>query len=276
VPAAPQCRAFCGDQATPNTVLADIRVPERQRQALSAYQAGGADGDRGGGLLAGLAYLHAEREPLVGIKVAASTTGVPDDRPPQRTIRIWDGNWRVRWPTGSADHSGRCAPGIRRCRGARNSHQLLPFQNLRYCQPGRQRSCHASLASPQPPVLLPGRTDVRDCCPGRYRPGKDIRSTYFGRQVAPVRQNAAPNGPVTGAGEHNDAVTDRADRPAQDPKPGDLLAQDRRTEVLPHSRRVPAWQQQAIEVADVQLGPARRRGELRDVSPAPRTPRGSL
>jgi hypothetical protein len=79
-------RAVGGDQATPDTVLADVPVPQRQRQALAAYQAGRADGDRRGRLLAGLACLGAEREPLVRIKVAASTPGVPGDLGPRGLI----------------------------------------------------------------------------------------------------------------------------------------------------------------------------------------------
>ena len=42
MPAVRQCRAFGGGQAAPDTVLADIPVPQRQRQALGADQAGGA------------------------------------------------------------------------------------------------------------------------------------------------------------------------------------------------------------------------------------------
>ncbi len=42
-----------------------------------------------------------------------------------------------------------------------------------------------------------------------------------------VGQYAAAGGEVAGARQYQDAVADRADRPAQRPEPGDLLAQDR-------------------------------------------------
>ena len=82
VPPAAQCRAFGGDQAAPDTMLADIPVPQRQLQALGAYQAAGADGDRRGRLPAGLVGLHTDREPLVGVKAAVSAPGMPDDPGP--------------------------------------------------------------------------------------------------------------------------------------------------------------------------------------------------
>jgi len=74
LPAA-QCRAVGGDQAGPDTVLADIPLPQRQFQALGAYQAGGADGDRRGRLVAGLVCFRTDREPLVGIEGAVSAAG---------------------------------------------------------------------------------------------------------------------------------------------------------------------------------------------------------
>src|SRR5258708_1997384 len=78
-------------------MLADIPVPQRQLQALGAYQADGADGNRRGRLPAGLVRLHTDREPPVGVKAAVSAPGVPDDPgprgliaerpPPQRILR---------------------------------------------------------------------------------------------------------------------------------------------------------------------------------------------
>ena len=82
VPPAAQCRAFGGDQAAPDAMLADIPVPQRELQALGVYQAGGADGDRRGRLPAGLVCLHTDREPLVGVKAAVGAPGVLDDPGP--------------------------------------------------------------------------------------------------------------------------------------------------------------------------------------------------
>ena len=142
------CRAFGGDQAAPDTVLADIPVPQRQRQALGAHHAGGAHGDRGGRLLAGFVYLHTDREPLVGIQAATRATGVPDNPHPQRPIGAWDGHRWIRWPTGARSTAGAGRPVIRRCWGPRNSICFLTSQSPRHRgRPGRQRSCHAPLAS---------------------------------------------------------------------------------------------------------------------------------
>ena len=80
---ATQCHTLGGDQAAPNTVLTDIPAPQRQRQALDAYH---ADGDGRGRLLASLVGLHTDREPVVGIEVAVSAPGVPDDLLGQRLI----------------------------------------------------------------------------------------------------------------------------------------------------------------------------------------------
>src|SRR5260370_19490521 len=76
---AAQDRPFGCDQAAPDTVLAEFPVPQRERQALGAHRAGRADGDRSGRLLASLACLGADREPLVGVKAGVSAPGVPDD-----------------------------------------------------------------------------------------------------------------------------------------------------------------------------------------------------
>ena len=96
-------------------------------QALGAHQASGAHGDRGGRFLAGFAYLHTDREPLVRIKAAVCATGVPDNPYPQRPIGQWDDHRWIRWPTGGPVHGGRCRPVIRRCWSARNSHLLPPL-----------------------------------------------------------------------------------------------------------------------------------------------------
>ena len=96
-PSAAQCRAFGGDQAAPDTVLADIPVPQRKRQAWGSHQAGRADGDGGGRLLASLARLGTDREPLVGIKAAISAPGVPDDPGPRGLIGDLAGD-QQEWP----------------------------------------------------------------------------------------------------------------------------------------------------------------------------------
>jgi hypothetical protein len=128
VPPAAQCRAVGGDQAAPDTVLADIPVPQRQFQALGAYQAGGADRDRRGRLVAGLVCFRTDREPLVGIEGAVSAAGVPDDPGPQGLIGERDGRRRIRRPGSGPVHSVGGRPGIRRCGGARNSYVLAPSQ----------------------------------------------------------------------------------------------------------------------------------------------------
>src|SRR5260370_36419825 len=95
---AAQGRAFGWDQAAADTVLADVPVPQGDRQALGAYQAGRADGDRGGCLLPGLACLGADREPLVGIEATVSTPGVPDDPGPGSLIAERGGDQQTQWP----------------------------------------------------------------------------------------------------------------------------------------------------------------------------------
>jgi hypothetical protein len=83
---AAQGHALSGDHATPHAVLADIPVPKRQREALGAYRARYADGDRCGRLTTGLPDLHVYRKPVFGIKPACCAAGVPDDLPPQELI----------------------------------------------------------------------------------------------------------------------------------------------------------------------------------------------
>src|SRR5260370_11374832 len=99
---AAQGRAFGCDQAAPYAVLADVPVPQGERQALSAYQAGRADGDRSGRLLASLACLGADREPLVGVEAAVSTPGVPDDPGPGALIGERAGDQQIQLPQGGA------------------------------------------------------------------------------------------------------------------------------------------------------------------------------
>src|SRR5260370_4402599 len=115
---AAQGRAFGWDQAAADTVLADVPVPQGERQALGAYQAGRADSDRSGCLLPSLACLGADREPLVGIEAAVSTPGGPDDPGPGSLIAGRGGDQQRAWPpwgprggTGSrrGTHSGRAA-----------------------------------------------------------------------------------------------------------------------------------------------------------------------
>jgi hypothetical protein len=70
------------DQATPDTVLADVPVPQQQCPAPRAYKATSADGGRGGWLVAGAGWLGTDRGPLAGMKAAASTAGIPGDLGP--------------------------------------------------------------------------------------------------------------------------------------------------------------------------------------------------
>jgi hypothetical protein len=126
VPPAAQCRAVGGEQAAPDSVLADIPMPQRQFQALGAYQAGGADRDSRRSLVAGLVCLRTDREPLVGIEGAVSAAGVPDDPVPQGPIGELDGRRRIRRPGRSPVQSVRGRPGIRRCGGSRPDRAYLP------------------------------------------------------------------------------------------------------------------------------------------------------
>jgi hypothetical protein len=76
-------------------VLADVPVPQRQRQALAAHQAGAADSDRRRRLLTSHARLGADREPLIGVKTAISAPGMPDHPGPQNLIGERAGHrWR--------------------------------------------------------------------------------------------------------------------------------------------------------------------------------------
>src|SRR6266481_3338604 len=72
-----QVRAVGCDQAAPDTVLANVPVPQRQLQALGPYGTTGADGDRGRCLVAGPGRLDTDRVPLVGVKAAVSAPGLP-------------------------------------------------------------------------------------------------------------------------------------------------------------------------------------------------------
>jgi len=115
---APQCRAVGGDHTAPDTVLADFPKPQRQFQALGAYKAGDADGDRRGRLVAGPACFRTSRKPLVGIEAAVSAAGVPDDPGPQGLIGQRDGRRRIRWPGSGPVQGVGSRPVIRRRGGA--------------------------------------------------------------------------------------------------------------------------------------------------------------
>jgi len=114
LPAA-QCGAVGGDHAAPDTVLADIPRPQRQFEALGAYKARDADGDRRRRLAAGLVCIRTGREPLVGIKAAVGAAGVPDDPGPQGMIGEPDGR-RIRRP-GSGPVQGAGGRSVIRRRG---------------------------------------------------------------------------------------------------------------------------------------------------------------
>jgi hypothetical protein len=134
----PQSRAIGGDQATPDTVLADVPLPQRQHQALAAHQAASADSDRSGRLLARPAWLSTEREPLIGIQTAISTPGVPGD--PSRQRPIGQPARRQRSYQIRRDHRRRRAAGrIIRCNRRRgyvrrrhvSLHSYCPFFSFR-------------------------------------------------------------------------------------------------------------------------------------------------
>jgi hypothetical protein len=187
VPAAAQRRPVGGDQAAPDTVLADIPGPQRQFQALRAHRAGGADGDRRGRLVAGLACFRTDREPLVGIEGAVSAAGVPDDPGPQGPIGDRDGRRRIRRPGSGPVRGVGGRPGIRQRRGCAKQPCAPPFPDIR-CGgiPGRRRSSPALLAPWQAPgltlapdrPLVPvtrraGRPPARGAvCPALARPGR--------------------------------------------------------------------------------------------------------
>src|SRR5260370_19085211 len=117
---AAQGRAFGWDQAAPDTVLADVPVPQGERQALGAYQAGRADSDRSGCLLPSLACLGADREPLVGIEAAVSTPGVPDDPGPGSLIAGRGGGPPTQRPPSGPGPGAGGPPGTPRGGGAGN------------------------------------------------------------------------------------------------------------------------------------------------------------
>jgi hypothetical protein len=85
-PPTAQVRALGCDQAAPDTVLADVPVPQRQLQALGPYGATDADRDRGRCLVARLGWLDTDRVPLVRVKAAVSAPGVPSDPGPQGIV----------------------------------------------------------------------------------------------------------------------------------------------------------------------------------------------
>jgi hypothetical protein len=87
-PAAAQSPTFGWHEATPNAMLTNIPMPQRQFQALGAYRTGHADGDRGVRLAAGDLRPGTDREPVIGIKEtpgahrALLITSAHSDRPP--------------------------------------------------------------------------------------------------------------------------------------------------------------------------------------------------
>src|SRR5215468_7359341 len=132
-------RAVGCDQATPDTVLADVPVPQRQRSASRAYQATSADGGRGGWLVAGVGWLGADREPLAGMKAAASTAGIPGDlRPHGMSGHRVDGK--------AASH-GSCLSGQSGARAAAGSHSA-PAWRPGASRHGPQRPGPAPTGSP--------------------------------------------------------------------------------------------------------------------------------
>ncbi len=74
----------------------------------------------------------------------------------------------------------------------------------------------------------------------------------------PIRDHAPPGATVAGAGQHEDAVANRADRPTQRPELGHLALEHRRGEVLAHARRVAAREQQTVIVGRSKVRPAQR------------------
>jgi hypothetical protein len=143
-----QCRTFGGDEAAPDAVLADVPVPERERQARVAYRAAGADGDRRGCFLTGLLDPHAHGEPLFGIMAAVRAAGMPDDAGPQGLVGERPGD-RKAWPSSHCPVRGSGSRrGILRSGGTRNSHRLSPSRT------SVQREA-------RPPAKLPRRVSVR-------------------------------------------------------------------------------------------------------------------
>jgi hypothetical protein len=81
-----QFGAFGRDETAPDAVLADIPVLQRQFQALGAYRAGPADGDRGARLTAGDLRPGADREPVIGVKHTPGAPRVAVHLGPQRQV----------------------------------------------------------------------------------------------------------------------------------------------------------------------------------------------
>jgi hypothetical protein len=79
---AAQARALGRDRAAPDAMLANVPVTQRERQALAAYRAGLANGDRGGSLPPGLLRPGTDREPLISVEAAIGAPGLPNDARP--------------------------------------------------------------------------------------------------------------------------------------------------------------------------------------------------
>ena len=159
-----QSRAVGWGQPAPHAVLADVPMPQRQHQALAPDQATGADRDRSGGLQPGTGRIHADREPLIRVKAAVSTPGIPDHLGPQSMVDCrataewmrWRGGHTVPGAPGGRDPSPRYAwrgchllapsasPSQHAARPSRARHSARPWWpaagRSRYIQPGGRRS----------------------------------------------------------------------------------------------------------------------------------------
>ena len=79
-PLAAQAGAVVGDQAAPDTMLADVPVPQRQLQTLGAHRASGANGDRRGRLLPGPGCVDTDWEPFVGARLLSAHRAYQETR----------------------------------------------------------------------------------------------------------------------------------------------------------------------------------------------------
>src|SRR5262249_26482565 len=131
-PLAAQLSAVGGDQTAPDTMLADVPVPQRQLQALGTHRAAGADGDGRGRLVPGPGCVETDWEPFVGGKAAVSAPGVPGDPGPQRII------------------------------GQRRFHRCGPSCPFDWMCKGKAATCsRTSLASAAPPHIVRADSTIR-------------------------------------------------------------------------------------------------------------------
>jgi hypothetical protein len=110
---APQARTLARDHTAPDAMLANIPVPQRERQALAAHRAVLADGNRSGSLLPGLSRPgltgnHTSASRLLSVHRACRMTRA-HARLPTRQQRVHPaaiqrlGPERAQWPgNGSA------------------------------------------------------------------------------------------------------------------------------------------------------------------------------